>query len=167
MFNDTTLASFHELWSRPHSKWTQNRWRLLREYLGGKHVQSLSISGVQEKKSEQEEQKCWLVPACVTFPEVQPGGFGWRDQRGWMTTGPSLLQGCGGKDQTTRVVLLEDNRRLWSADSLRSKSPHPSASGVSAEATGRSVSVWVRASGTSQCGFSPGPPSTGGKTADW
>lgn len=30
MFNDITPATFHVLWSGPHIKWTENRWRPLR-----------------------------------------------------------------------------------------------------------------------------------------
>lgn len=65
-------------------------------YRRRKHVQSLLVLHVSGKqRSEQEEHKCWLVALCVTFPEVQPGGFGCRDQRGWMTTRWSISLGCG------------------------------------------------------------------------
>lgn len=161
MFNDIPAASFQGLWSRPHVKWTENRWRPLRAI-------SWRKTCAECVGSQQEEQKRWLVTVCVTFPEVQPTRFSCRDQRGRMTARPSFSQGCGeGPDTPSRL--------LWKATAgsglkgfVADHCVHQqSASGLSTGTTGRSICVWTSTSGLSQCGLSPGPGSLGGNIVDW
>lgn len=165
MFNDVTAASFQALWSRPHFKWTENRWRPSRAISWGKTC-------TEPAGSEQEEQKVLTRHGVRHIPRSATNRvrFAQTKEVGWPHD-EALLGAAAKRTRQAESSPREADRRLWSADSLWSRSRRPSAiseSGYRQKRRGGQAVLWTRTSGLSQCGLSPGPGSIGGgETVDW